>query len=51
MIGSSKGHMTLITILVFFEKICVVSHSYKILYLEVNRFRIYDGGGYLMLVI
>ena len=50
MIGSSKIYITLITILVFFEKLCVASYSCKILY-EVNRFRIYDGGGYLMLVI
>ena len=36
--------MTLITVLVFFERSYVVPHSYKVSLLGLNWFRIYDIG-------
>ena len=40
-----KSHVTLITVLVFFERSYVVPHSCKVSWLGLNWFRIYEGGG------
>ena len=43
-ISSSKSLVTLITILVFFERFYVVPHMCKVSYLGLNLFRIHGGG-------